>query len=169
MPMTSDELLALLTSLGIAYRKHDHAAVMTVEESQRLRGDIAGVHTKNLFVKDRKGSFYLVVANESSAVRLKQLSRDIGAKGSLSFCSPEELRDRLGVAPGAVSPLALANDPEGSVTLVIERELLSVEILNCHPLDNQSTVSLSPNDLQLFLKSAAPSRQILAFVGRRAT
>ena len=149
--MTSEELLTRLTGLGIAYVRHEHAAVWTVEESRRLRGTIAGVHTKNLFVRDRIGRLYLIVADESATIGLKALSRDIGAKGSFSFCTPTELEDHLGVTPGAVSILALANDPDRRVVAVIAQELLSAELINCHPLDNRLTISLSPDGLRRFL------------------
>ncbi len=55
MPATREELFARLRSLGIATETRDHAPVHTVEQARALRGEIAGGHCKNLFLKDDKG------------------------------------------------------------------------------------------------------------------
>jgi Ala-tRNA(Pro) deacylase len=57
----------------------------------------------------------------------------------------------LGVTPGSVSLLALVNDKDNKVTVVIERRLLDADIINCHPLTNQRTTSLSPAQVMSFL------------------
>ena len=49
-----------LAALGIAYEKHEHAPVFTVAESEAHNRDIAGAHTKNLFLKDKRGAYFLV-------------------------------------------------------------------------------------------------------------
>jgi len=56
MPATPDDLFAFLDRLGITHPTVTHAALFTVEESQALRGEILGGHTKNLFLKDKKGA-----------------------------------------------------------------------------------------------------------------
>jgi len=61
MPATRDDLLKRLAALGISSETRDHAPVFTVDEARRLRGEIAGGHCKNLFLKDEKGALYLVV------------------------------------------------------------------------------------------------------------
>ena len=52
-----------------------HAALFTVEQSQALRGTIPGGHTKNLFLKDKKGALFLVTALEDAVIELKSLHR----------------------------------------------------------------------------------------------
>src|SRR5215813_15247978 len=81
MPATPDELFAYLDMLGIAHKTVTHPAVFTVEEARELRGAIAGGHTKNLFLRDKKGAAYLVVAAENAAVELRGLHRLLGASG----------------------------------------------------------------------------------------
>jgi hypothetical protein len=83
MPATPDELFAYLDTLGIAHKTVTHPAVFTVEEARELRGAIAGGHTKNLFLRDKKGAAYLVVAAENAAVELRSLHRLLGASGPL--------------------------------------------------------------------------------------
>jgi Ala-tRNA(Pro) deacylase len=151
MPATSDELLLYLDQNGIRAATAEHPAVHTVEESQRLRGDIPGRHTKNLFLRDSKKNFFLAVMDETRTVDLKALRTKIGARGNLSFGTPEMLMELLGVTPGSVSLLALVNDKDNKVTVVIERRLLDADIINCHPLTNQRTTSLSPAQVMSFL------------------
>ena len=77
MTMTSEELLAYLEDRGIEAVTYEHPPVHTVEESQKLRGDVSGVHTKNLFLRDSKKAFFLVVTNEAATVNLKDLRHKI--------------------------------------------------------------------------------------------
>jgi len=97
MPATPDELFAYLDSLGIAHQTVTHPPVFTVGEARELRGAVAGGHTKNLFLRDKKGSAYLVVATEDAAVELRSLHRLLGASGRLSFGSAELMGELLGV------------------------------------------------------------------------
>ena len=73
MPKTEAELFAFLAELGIAVSTHRHPPLFTVADSQALRGEIAGGHTKNLFLKDKKDNFFLVTVDEDAVVDLKQI------------------------------------------------------------------------------------------------
>src|SRR5690349_24394620 len=103
-PATSDELFAYLDTLAITHKTVTHPAVFTVEEARDLRGAIAGGHTKNLFLRDKKGAIYLVIAPENAAIELRGLHRLLGASGRFSFGSADLMREVLGVAPGSVTP-----------------------------------------------------------------
>jgi len=150
MPATPADLFALLDRLGIAHLSVSHAALFTVEQSQALRGKIPGGHTKNLFLKDKRGEFYLVVAPEDAAIALKSLHQRLGA-GRFSFGSAEAMRELLGVEPGSVTPFAAVNDTEGRVKVVLDAALLAHEVLNFHPLVNTMTTSISREGLLKFL------------------
>src|SRR5216684_4361919 len=100
MTASPDELFAYLDRLGIAHKTVQHPPLFTVEQSQALRGTIPGGHTKNLFVKDKKGALYLVTALEDATIELKSLHRLLGASGRFSFGPADLLRETLGVEPG---------------------------------------------------------------------
>jgi Ala-tRNA(Pro) deacylase len=151
--VTPDELLKFLETRGIAAAVHRHPPVHTVEESRTLRGDIAGVHTKNLFVRDGKKRFFLLVTDEERKVSLKALSSRIGARGGLSFASAEALHEKLGIRPGAVSLFALINDPAGEVTVVLDQELRNATSINGHPLSNDCTIGVAPDGIVRFLEA----------------
>lgn len=149
----SDALLAHLRDSGVDARTFEHPPVHTVEESKALRGDIPGLHTKNLFLRDGKKNYYLFVTDEDVTVNLKQLAQKIGAKGGLSFGSPDALMEMLGICPGAVSILAIVNDKEGRVKILLDRKLESATAINCHPLSNERTTSLSQDAFRKFLST----------------
>jgi len=134
--------------------------VFTVEEARELRGAIAGGHTKNLFLRDKKGAPYLVVAPEDAAIELRALHRLLGASGRFSFGSAELLHEVLGVVPGAVTPFAAINDKDRRVTVVLDAALMAHEKLNFHPLVNTATTTISRGGLLKFLAATGHSARI---------
>jgi Ala-tRNA(Pro) deacylase len=152
MPATPDELFAYLDRLGVPHRTVSHQPLFTVEESQSLRGQIAGGHNKNLFLKDRFGALYLVVLLEDARINLKTLPEIIGS-GRISFGSADLLREVLGVEPGSVTPFALINDKEHRVTPVLDATMMQHDILNYHPLVNTMTTAIARDDLLRFVQS----------------
>jgi Ala-tRNA(Pro) deacylase len=150
--LTSDELCALLTARGIAFARMDHVAVFTVDESKTLRGTISGLHSKNLFLKDKKGRLFLVSARENARIDLKRLHEVIGASGRLSFGSAELLMEKLGVTPGSVTALAVINDRHGEVTMVLDANLMTGDDMNFHPLVNTATLRIGRDDMLSFLR-----------------
>ena len=153
MAATPAELFALLDRLGIAHRTVRHPPLFTVEQSRGLRGTIPGGHTKNLFLKDKKGVLFLVVALEDATIDLKGLHRRLDAAGRFSFGSADLLRAVLGVEPGAVTPFAAMNDTTRRVTIVLEAAMMAHDTLNYHPLDNTMTTSIGRDDLVRFLEA----------------
>jgi Ala-tRNA(Pro) deacylase len=161
MAATPEELAAYLRGLGIETRTVTHPPLFTVEESQALRGEIAGAHTKNLFLKDKKDALFLVVAPEEAEIDLKHLHRRIGAASRLSFGRADLLMETLGVTPGAVTAFGLLNDREGRVTPVLEAGLLAASVVNCHPLTNTATTGIAPKDLLAFIRATGHEPRIL--------
>jgi Ala-tRNA(Pro) deacylase len=151
MPATPDDLFATLDRLGIAHATVTHAPVFTVEEAQALRGTIPGGHSKNLFLRDKKGALFLVSALEDAAIELKSLHRVLGASGRFSFGSADLMRETLGIEPGAVTPFAALNDAARRVTVVLDAAIMAHDRLNFHPLRNTMTTTIARDDLVRFL------------------
>jgi len=141
-----------LDELGIRSQTKDHAPLLTVEDSKSLRGEIPGAHSKNLFLKDKKGALFLVVAGEDARIDLKHFHQRIGS-ARLSFGKPDLLMEVLGVTPGTVSPFTLINDRDQRVRIVLDSNLLAAKIVNFHPLTNEATTSISPDGLLTFIGS----------------
>ncbi|MFA5122768.1 prolyl-tRNA synthetase associated domain-containing protein [Zavarzinia sp.] len=148
--MTDQDLFALFDRLGIAHVTHAHEAAHTVEEAQAFRGALAGGHAKNLFLKDRKGGFWLVVAEETVRVDLTALEKHLGAP-RLSFGSAEAMEAILGVTPGSVTPFTLANESAKDVRLVLDAGLMAFDTLYFHPLRNDRTTAIARGDFERFL------------------
>lgn len=150
------QLFAKLDALGIAQHTVEHPPVFTVEQAKALRGNLAGHHIKNLFLRNKKEEMWLVVALEDRAIDLKRLGEALGA-GRLSFGSPERLRRHLGVEPGSVTPFALVNDEAHSVRLALDRGLAGDQPIHAHPLVNTMTTAILPADLlRLFEATGHP-------------
>jgi Ala-tRNA(Pro) deacylase len=153
MPATPADLFAFLDQLGIPHSTVSHLPLFTVEQSRALRGKIPGGHTKNLFLRDKRGAYYLIVAGEEATIDLKGLHRRMGAGGRFSFASPGALQELLGVEPGSVTPFGAINDVGGKVTVVLDAAMLAQELLNYHPLVNTMTTSISRAGLIRFLEA----------------
>jgi Ala-tRNA(Pro) deacylase len=151
MPATPSELFAFLDRLDIRHETVSHQPLFTVEQSRALRGQIPGGHTKNLFLRDKRGAFYLVVALEDAVIELKSLHRRLGATGRFSFGAADAMRDLLGVTPGSVTPFGAINDGSGQVAVVLDAAMMAHDTLNYHPLINTMTTSISPQGLLKFL------------------
>jgi len=168
MPATPADLLALLDRLGIAHTTVTHAPLFTVEQSRALRGTIAGAHTKNLFLKDKKGALFLVTALEDAVIELKSLHRLLEASGRFSFGSADLMRETLGIEPGSVTPFAATNDGKRRVTVVLDAGLMRYETINAHPLSNTMTTSIARTDLLKFLEATGHPARIVALVEQGA-
>jgi Ala-tRNA(Pro) deacylase len=161
MPLSPQELLDTLDHLGIPAETYEHEPVFTVAESRLVKARIPGAHSKNLFVKDKKGRFFLITAKDETSIDLKRVHEAIGASGRLSFGSAEQLRALLGVEPGSVTPFAIINDTEGQVTLILDANLMEHERVNFHPLVNSMTTSVSRDDLVRFAKATGHEPRIV--------
>ena len=150
---TRQQLLDFLATLGIDTKTYDHEAVFTVDESYKIKQDLPGGHTKNLFLKDKKGNVILVVCINDTEVDLKSFHRKYEC-GRVSFGNADLLWDMLGVRPGSVTPFALFNDRhDHKVQLVLDSNLLEWDLLNFHPLENTATTAIARDDLLAFFKA----------------
>lgn len=160
MAATPDDLFVFLDRLGVVHKTVTHPPLFTVEESQALRGQIPGGHTKNLFLKDKKGSLFLVVALEDAAIDLKSLHRRLDASGRFSFGSADAMRDTLGVVPGSVTPFGVINDVEKQVSVILDSAMMKQAELNYHPLVNTMTTTIASNGLIRFIEATGHTPRI---------
>ena len=128
-----------------------------------MRGDIPGGHTKNLFVKDKKGQVVPARPRRGDrSVDLKRVHEKIGAQGRVSFGSAELLEDVWGVRPGAVTPFGAINDQAGKVRVVLDEAMMRHQRLNFHPLVNTRTTGLASADLVKFLRATGHEPMVVA-------
>lgn len=159
-------LEAFLALHHIEATRHEHPAVMTVAESERLVPPLPGAKTKNLFLRDKKGvRHFLVTVPFDLAVDLEALAAELGT-GRLSFASPDRLMKHLGITPGSVSVLALVNDATHAVELVIDQRLWEAQAIHAHPLVNTATMVIPHAELERFLAATGHAPRVALIPGR---
>jgi Ala-tRNA(Pro) deacylase len=147
----SDDLLLLLDRNGLPYDIVEHEPVFTIEDALAATPDIGGIKTKNVFLRDAKGTrHFLVVVPHDVRLDLAALARTLGAS-KLSMGSADRLQRHLGVSPGAVSVLALVNDGGRAVELVVDRRVWQADKVQAHPLRNTATLAMGRDALAAFL------------------
>lgn len=156
LPMSSDDLMALLDDWGIPYTRADHVPLRTVEDSKQvqdmfLSSQEGGGHIKNLYLRDNKKRNYLIVAEQDRMIDLKALHQKLGT-GRLSFGSADRLMEHLGVRPGAVTPLSMINGVKSNVQIFMDAELQSCAQIYVHPLVNDRTLGMSVDGLNAFFE-----------------
>ncbi|MDO8874754.1 MAG: prolyl-tRNA synthetase associated domain-containing protein [Pseudolabrys sp.] len=156
-------LIERLITLGIALNIAPYPAHDTVEEGKRLRGQMAGTFTKNLLLKDKKARLFLFSVHEDLVLDLKTLHRRIGANGRLGFAPAERMIELLGVQPGSLTPLGLINDANREVTAVIDASLMNSAQVNFHPLVNDESLGLKPQDLVRFIRACGREPMLVDF------
>ncbi len=150
--MDNSTFFAFLDEHAIAYQRCDHPPVYTVEEAARRVPPLPGAKTKNLFLRDKPGRrHFLVCVPAAKQVDLKLLSDVVGAT-RLSFGSAGRLRQHLGVEPGAVTLLAVFNDPAHGVDLFVDEDLWQADAFQFHPLVNTATLVLSREAVARFVE-----------------
>ena len=150
--ISKDSLLDILNKKKINYKITEHPAFYTVNDSEKYKIKIMGMHSKNLFLKNKKNKFYLFSCYEHQKVDIKKLSKLLDL-GNISFANETLLYEKLGVKPGSVTPFGLLNDLDKEVQFFLDKKLFENTIVNFHPLENTSTISLSSVDLVSFLNN----------------
>lgn len=163
MPVSRSQLMSFFDELNIPVSTIDHEPVFTVAESGGLHARIPGGHTKNLFLKDKKGNLFLVVALHDATIDLKRISAVIGASGRVSFGKAELLEEVLGVTPGSVTPFSILNDKDAQrVAVVFDAKMMEQDVLNFHPLLNNASTAISADGLMAFAKGCGHEARVLA-------
>ena len=138
---------------NLPYKIHQHEKCMNVEEMlQRIKLDAAPI-IKTLFMEDKKGNYYLVIAKHDTKVEKsfwKKLSLNYN---NLRMAKEEALKTVLNVEKGSVNPFSLVNDHEKKVKyLIIDNKILQEEYVAFHPLINTAIVELKTQDFLTFLQ-----------------
>jgi Ala-tRNA(Pro) deacylase len=142
-----------LAALGIAFERYEHPPVASASDADEHWASIGAVLTKNLFLRNQKGTqHYLVILELRKRANLRMVADQIG-DGRLSFGTPEQMISYLGVTPGSVSPFGLINDAAREIRVCLDRELKAAERISFHPNVNTATLVLAFTDFERFLTS----------------
>ena len=146
--MNKQEVLNHLNARNIKFEVTEHRAVFNMAEASSLDLPYSDEEAKNLFVRDdKKRNYYLITVKGDKKVNLKEFARQNNTR-PLSFASETDLRNYLGLIPGAVTPLGLINDEQCKVQLFLDSAFLQQPgLIGIHPNDNTATIRLKTQDL----------------------
>ena len=141
------DIFELLGELNIDFRRLNHEAVFTVEQSRQLKifEQLSGTPCKNLFLRNKRGEFFLLTLPAQKRADLKLVAKRLNLP-RLSFASEDELFELLNLHTGAVTPLGIVNDVQSRVKVIIDADLCGKKLL-LHPNTNTATISISFDDL----------------------
>lgn len=160
---TSEKVYKTLDDLSIEYEKHEHPPVFTVEEANEHWSDIKGKHSKNLFLRNKKGNrHFLVVMDAEKSLDIKQFQNKIGIS-NLSFASEKRLDKYLGLTKGSVSPFGLINDENHEVEVIVDKDIINADFVNFHPNINTATITISAADFKRFLEQMGNKLTFMTF------
>ncbi len=143
-------LLTFFEQHQLVFEYHEHPAIFTVAEWEALKQTFPGKQTKNLFLTDKRGQYYLVCLESSKRLQINQFRKLIGAK-DLTLASSGEMQKILGLTPGSVSIFGLIHKPE-NLHLYIDAELWSSDFVWRHPNRNDATIVIDHETLVKFLE-----------------
>ena len=137
----------LLDALSIPYRHVAHDAAETMELCAQIDTRLGTKMCKNLFLCNRQQTdFYLLLMPADKPFKTKELSGQLDVS-RLSFGSGEKMQEYLGLLPGAVSAMGLANDKTHAVRLLIDKDLLQEGKIGVHPCTNTASLAITTKDL----------------------
>lgn len=160
------ELVEYLENLGITSETVEHPAVFTVEAMMPYIGHLPGAHSKNLFLKDKKKKrLWLFTALATREINLNDLAKKVGASGGFRFADEAVMLEKLGVGQGCVTPLSLFNDTHQEVTFLLDASFVedNHEKVHFHPMTNEATTSMKPEDFMKFVKATGHEPIIVHF------
>jgi Ala-tRNA(Pro) deacylase len=155
-----DLLKKKFADLAISVGYYEHAPIFTAQDGIKHTANIPGLAAKNLFLCDKTNKFWLVVMPYYLKLNVRKLAAFIGAS-ELQFAKPEQLLQHLGITPGSVTPLALINDLKNEVIVIVDETFLVKDLIQIHPLRNDMTVTIQPQDLLKFIKSCGNQLKIV--------
>jgi hypothetical protein len=165
---SDNPIVKKLVEFGLDHEVYSHTACITAEElvaNVPLKSE-KETHTKNLLFKDKKHGMFLVTHATSSTFNTKQLGNLLNLQGKVNFRLADEatLDKQLQVKPGCVGPLCIINDTAKEIKLVLDKAMLeNFDYIHSHPLRNDASVKLTPENLKEYLTKLGVEPVVLDF------
>ena len=139
-----------LEKMGIEYEVVNHPPAFTTQEADAYIEGKEGVRSKTMFMSDKKKrNFYLLILNDSKRLDIKKIGELINEK-SLRLGNEENLKSKMNLQFGAVSPFGLLNNKEKDIKVYVDKEILNEKIITFHPNENDVTIFIKINDMFKF-------------------
>lgn len=145
---TQQRIFDTLQRLDIPFWRVDTGDGTTMEACLPIGEKLQNPVIKTVFVTNRQQTlFWLYVTAPDRPFVTKEFCASLGIP-RVSFASEDLLIEHLGTPHGASTVLALVNDPEHKIRLVIDRQIAEGKYISCTDGTNTGFVRLEMNDLR---------------------
>lgn len=152
-------LLSFLKEHNLWYKYFEHPPIFTVEQWEALKQSLPGKQTKNLFLTDKRGHYFLVCIESPKRLAINEFRKLVGSR-DMTFWTPEEMYQLLKLTPWSVSIFGLIHKPE-QLVLYIDQDLWNAEQVGRHPNRNDATIIITHDMLENFLCSVGYKENII--------
>ena len=143
---TECKVLDRLDKLKIDYDILTSDPAHTMEQCINVDKKLGVTVWKSIFLcNQKKSSFYLLVMPPFKEVDTKVLEKRIGIK--LSFASEENMVKHLGTRPGSATVMAIINDLDDYVQVLVDKEVMGSDMFGCNPGINTIHLRLKTSDV----------------------
>lgn len=158
-----DILYGMLDRNGIPYEWTDHEAVLTMEGLADTSLPYPDAVAKNIFLTDAgHHAYWLVVLKGNKKLDLSALRKQLGSR-RLTMASAEDMREKLSLSPGSVTPMGVLHESAKDVIVLLDEDFLTgTHRIGIHPNDNRATLWLKAEDLKDLLEKQGRNVQILS-------
>lgn len=139
-------ILARLDNLNIKYVQLQHDPIFSVSDGEHIAKELDIIPCKNILLRNRQQKYFLIMTLGHKRLNI----RDIASKTNsshLSFASDEEVEQLLHAGKGCINPLGLMFDTNNRIDLLIDKDLLDLSHIGCHPSTNDCSLKINLSDL----------------------
>lgn len=136
-------IISLLEKHQIAYTEYNHSPILSYEDAEREKENHhwEWIESKNVFMTDGNGTYYLFVTTQWQKVDFKKMRELTGSK--LTLASADDVHDKAHCVPGCVAPFWLGN----TIFTLVDKNIFSYESYLFSPGITTKTIQLCPHDL----------------------
>jgi Cys-tRNA(Pro)/Cys-tRNA(Cys) deacylase len=136
-----DQIVATLANSGVAYRIHEHAPSVTIEDADTHLDFPVDQLLKTIAFRAKNRGWVLGALCGYAQIDYKRLSAAVGvSRDKLVRLSPQEVESELGYQLGGVAPFA----PNAQTQVLIDAGALGWQTVYCGTGRNDRTLEIAP-------------------------
>jgi Cys-tRNA(Pro)/Cys-tRNA(Cys) deacylase len=136
-----DQIVATLANSGVAYRVHEHAPSVTIEDADTHLDFPVDQLLKTIAFRAKNRGWVLGALCGYAQIDYKRLSAAVGvSRDKFVRLSPEEVESELGYQLGGVAPFA----PNAQTQVLIDAGALGWQTVYCGTGRNDRTLEIAP-------------------------
>lgn len=143
------KIIGLLNLYQVPYKEYYHDPILSYADAERQRHTQGwhGIESKNVFLKDKKGNFYVYVTTADKKVDFETIKQITGEKCSLA--THEEVKNVINCVPGCVTPFGF---PE-HVQIIVDKDIYQNDDYLFSPGVTTKTIQANIKDLKTIFEN----------------